>query len=146
MEMRTPEQPAARDFVHQWSNGPQQRLPPQARPNLDNTQSTMTGLAKQFQQMAVDPVQQVLQQLGAQAQLNKAQQVTPQLHLVPAEEQHVKVLEEQKDNQAENVQFMAAMLAFMKAAQPTASFDMTPIISQMENTATHSVNKLLTQQ
>ena len=34
----------------------------------------------------------------------------------------------------------------MKAAQPTASFDMTPIIAQMENTAAHSVNRLLTQQ
>ena len=98
METSTPEQTAARDFVHQWSNRPQQRLPPQARQNLDNTQSTMTGLANQFQQMAVDPVQQVLQQLGAQAQLNKVQQATPQLHLVPAEEQHVKVMEDEKDN------------------------------------------------
>ena len=41
---------------------------------------------------------------------------------------------------------MAAMLDYMKAAQPTASFDMTPIIAQMENAAAHSVDKLLTQQ
>jgi len=65
-DMRTPEQTAARDFVHQWSNGPQQRPPP-PRQNMDNRQSTMTGLANQFQRMAVDPVQQVLQQLGIQA-------------------------------------------------------------------------------
>ena len=146
METRTPEQIAARNLVHQWSHEPQQRPHTQARQNLDNTQSTMTGLANQFQRMTVDPVQQVLQQLGAQAKLNRAQQATPQLHLVPAEEQHVRVMEEQKDNRAENVQFMAAMLAYMKAAQPTAAFDMTPIITQMENAAAHSVDKLLTKQ
>ena len=145
-ETRTPEQIAAKDFVYQWSNGPQQRHPPQARQNLDNTQSTMTGLANQFQRLAVDPVQQVLQQLGVQAKANKSQQPTPQIHLVPAEEQHVKVMEHQKDNQAENVQFMATILAYMKAAQPTAAFDMAPIIAQMESTAAHSVNKLITQQ
>lgn len=113
---------------------------------MDNTQSTMTGIANQFKQMAVDPVQQVLQQLGIQAKQQQAQQATPQLHLVPAEEQHVKVLEKQKDNQAENVQMMAAVLAFMKASQPTATFDMSPIIAQIENAATHSVSQLLTEQ
>ena len=56
-EARTPEQEAARDFVYQWSNGPQQRPPPPQQPpqqpqpqrqNLDNTQSTMTGLCQQI--------------------------------------------------------------------------------------------------
>ena len=145
-EARTSEQTAARDFVWQWSQGAQQRPPPPMRQTLNNTQSTMTGLANQFQQLTVDPVQQVLQHLGAQAQPIQVNQGIPQLHLAPAEEQHVKVMADSKDSRAEQVQIMAAVLAYMKAAQPTATFDAAPIIAQLENAASHSVTKLLTQQ
>ena len=103
-DTRTPEQAAAREFVYQWSNGTQQRssppqLPPQQPPqppqppqpqNLDNTQSTMTGLANRFQTLTVNPVTQVLQQIGIQSQVGKGYQPMARLHLAPAEEQHIK--------------------------------------------------------
>jgi hypothetical protein len=108
-ETRTPEQEDARKFVYQWSNGSQQRPPPQPQQppprqqNLDNTQSTMTGLANRFQTLTVNPVTKVLQQLGAQAQVNKGHQPTPRLHLAPAEEQHIKSMADQLETKAEQV-------------------------------------------
>ena len=83
---RTQEQAATRQFVQQWTQGTHNR------PQLNNTQSTMTGLANQFQRLAVDPVNNVLQNLGATAKAITETKPIGRLHLAPAEEQHIKAI------------------------------------------------------
>ena len=162
-ETRTLEQEAASKFVYQWSNGPPQRPPPHPqqqpppqpqqqppqpqlqRQSLDNTQSTMTGLANRFQTLTVSPVAQVLQQLGAQAQTNRSYQPTARLHLAPAEEQHIKSMSDQMETKAENVQLSATLIAPMEKMQRITNADFSTEIADLKNTAAYSVDKLLTQ-
>ena len=66
--------------------------------------------------MTVSPAAQVLQQLGAQAQVNKSYQPTARLHLAPAEEQHIKSMSDQIETKAENVQLSASLIAAIEKA------------------------------
>ena len=157
-DARTQEQESTRDFVYQWSNGQQPRVPqpqpqpqrppqplPQQRQNLDNTQSTMTGLANRFQTMTVSPATQVLQQLGVQVQVNKSYQPTARMHLAPAEEQHIKVMSDQIDTKAENVQLSASLIAAMEKMQRVTNADFSAEIEEIKTNTAYAVDKLLTQ-
>ena len=148
---RTPEQEAARDFVYQWGNGTQQRPPPSRLPpsqpqpsqppsqqqNLDNKQSTMTGLAHRFQTLTVSPVTQVLQQIGVQVQTNKSYQPTARLHLAPAEEQHIKSMLDSIETKAKNVHLSATLIAAMEKMQRITNEDFSAEISELKSTATN---------
>jgi hypothetical protein len=142
---RTAEQQAAREYVHQWArSGPSQ--PPQTGgppPQLDNTQSTMTGLANQFQKITLDSVNNVLSQIGASARRANENKPTTRLHLAPAEEQHIKMIEEQSNTDAQIIEQQAVSLIMAKAMQQLLPVDMEPIIAQIQNSATQATQKLL---
>ena len=132
---RTQEQAATRQFVQQWTQGTHNR------PQLNNTQSTMTGLANQFQRLAVDPVNNVLQNLGATAKAITETKPIGRLHLAPAEEQHIKAISERTEKDAQHLDTQASVIAALQILNTQGQF--TPIIEHMSNTAQQSAAQLL---
>ena len=59
----------------------------------------MTGLTNQFQKISLDSVDNVLAQLGASAKTARANKPAARLLLALAEEQHIKLIEEQNNNE-----------------------------------------------
>jgi hypothetical protein len=122
---RTPEQLAAREFVAQWSNGY-----PQPQMAHNDTQSTMTGLAGQFNNMHVNHAHEIEQMLERTADAATANIPVERLHLANSEDQHIKAFAQQVESNEMIYKSKIENIAMMKMMQNTSGTDMTLSIAE----------------